>query len=271
MVDNKSLPIGVFDSGVGGLTVAKEIMRNLPNEKIVYFADSARIPYGSKSKDTVLGFARQITTFLRTKEVKAIVIACNTASAFAFEELEKELDIPVVGVVLPGARAAARQTRNKKVGVIGTIGTVNSKLYARFIQNEDSEIEVYGKACPLFVPLVEESMATDSVTLTMAKRYLQHLMEMNIDTLVLGCTHYPLLKETIQSVVGENVSLVNPAYETVLVLKKVLEEQGLLSESKEKPFHEFYVSDAPESFNEAAKLILDLEIDNTKKINIESY
>ena len=164
MVDNKSLPIGVFDSGVGGLTVAKEIMRNLPNEKIVYFADSARIPYGSKSKDTVLGFARQITNFLRTKEVKAIVIACNTASAFAFEELEKELDIPVVGVVLPGARAAARQTRNKKVGVIGTIGTVNSKLYARFIQNEDSEIEVYGKACPLFVPLVEEAMATDSVT-----------------------------------------------------------------------------------------------------------
>lgn len=271
MVNDKSLPIGVFDSGVGGLTVAKEIMQNLEKEKIVYFADSARIPYGSKSKDTVLKFSRQISRFLQTKNVKAIVIACNTASAFAFEELEKELDIPVIGVVQPGARAAAAQTRNKKVGVIGTVGTVNSKLYARFIQKENPEIEVFGRACPLFVPLVEEEMATDSVTVTMAKRYLQTLMENNIDTLVLGCTHYPLLKETIQGVVGDNVTLVNPAHETVLELKKMLGDKGLLADSNDKKRHEFYVSDAPDTFNHAAKKILDLEIDNTEMINIDSY
>lgn len=183
-------PVGVFDSGVGGLTVAREIMRNLPDEKIVYFGDTARLPYGNKSKDTVIRYSRQIIRFLKTQQVKAIVIACNTASALALEEVEKEFDIPILGVLKPGARVAASVTRNKKVGVIGTESTINSHMYDRFIQAQDPEISVYGKACPLFVSLVEEGWLKDPVTEEVARRYLDELMRQGIDSLILGCTHY---------------------------------------------------------------------------------
>ena len=171
-MDNCNAPIGVFDSGVGGLTVAREIIRQLPQESVVYFGDTARVPYGSKSKETIIRYSRQICRFLQTKKVKAIVIACNTASAFALDTVEKELDIPVIGVVKPGAKTAIETTKNKRIGIIGTEGTIKSELYTKYIQGIDPEIEVIGKACPLFCPLVEEGMLHDPVTDEIASRYL---------------------------------------------------------------------------------------------------
>ena len=220
-------PIGVFDSGVGGLTVAREIMRQIPNERIVYFGDTARVPYGSKSKETVTKYSRQIIRFLQTENVKAIVIACNTASAFALDTMQKEFDLPIIGVVKPGAKMAAQTTKNGKVGLIGTEGTIRSGVYAEFIKSFKPDVEVIGKACPLFVPLVEEGMWHDTITDQMAQRYLEGLKQQDIDTLIMGCTHYPLLRSTIQKTMGEHVNLVNPAYETAIELKNVLERESL--------------------------------------------
>ena len=209
---DRDAPIGVFDSGVGGLTVAREIMRNLPSEKIVYFGDTARVPYGSKSRDTVIRYSRQIIHFLKEQQVKAIVIACNTASAFALDDVQNEQDIPVLGVIEAGARVAAAETVNKRVGVIGTVGTVGSRIHETYLKKIDPEITVIGKPCPLFVPLVEEGWLHDPVTVEVAKRYLQELKDKDVDTLILGCTHYPLIRSTIREVMGEKVRLVNPAY-----------------------------------------------------------
>lgn len=222
MIQSKELQgaaVGVFDSGVGGLTVAREIMRQIPNEKIVYFGDTARVPYGSKSQDTVTRYSRQIVRFLRTQDVKAIVVACNTASAYALDSLEKEIDIPIIGVVKPGARVAAEVTRNGKIGVIGTEGTIGSQIYTDFIHNINPDAKVTGKACPLFVPLVEEGLLQDPVTDEIASRYLTELIDIGIDTLILGCTHYPLIRSTVGRIMGEEVTLVNPAYETAAELK----------------------------------------------------
>ncbi len=267
-------PVGVFDSGVGGLTVAREIMRNLPDEKIVYFGDTARLPYGNKSKDTVIRYSRQIIRFLKTQQVKAIVIACNTASALALEEVEKEFDIPILGVLKPGARVAASVTRNKKVGVIGTESTINSHMYDRFIQAQDPEISVYGKACPLFVSLVEEGWLKDPVTEEVARRYLDELMRQGIDSLILGCTHYPLLRSLVQKIVGEKVTLVNPAYETAKELERLLQREGMQNHAgKADPAegYRFFVSDAADKFKNFANSILPYDIETTRKINIEEY
>lgn len=267
-------PIGVFDSGVGGLTVAREIMRNLPNERIVYFGDTARVPYGSKSRETILRYSRQIIRFLRTEQVKAIVIACNTASALALDEVEKELDIPIIGVIKSGARVAAVSTANKKVGVIGTESTINSGMYDQLIRAEDPEITVYGKACPLFVPLVEEGWLKDPVTETVAKRYLKELLDEGIDSLILGCTHYPLLRSLIGEIAGPGVHLVNPAYETAKELERLLAQKNLLNTQAKPPGNEpykFYVSDAADKFKRFADSILPYDIETTQKINIEEY
>lgn len=263
--------IGVFDSGVGGLTVAREIMNQLPNEKIVYFGDTARVPYGSKSKETIITFSKQIAQFLCTKQVKAIVIACNTASAFALESLKQEMDIPVVGVIEPGARAAAEVTKNNKIGVIGTVGTVNSGIYTECLRKIKPEALVYSKACPLFCPLVEENWLYDSVTMETAERYLGDLKGYGVDTLVLGCTHYPLLRHTLQKVMGDKVQLVNPAYETALELKRVLEEQGLSCKEWSRQEHEFYVSDGADKFRTFANTILPCDVVETSAVNIEQY
>ena len=204
------MPIGVFDSGMGGLTVMREIMRQIPNEKVIYFGDTARVPYGSKSKETVTRFSRQIVRFLQSKQVKAIVVACNTASAYALDDLEKEIDIPIIGVVKPGAKVAAEATRNGQVGVIATEGTISSNIYTTYIRQLRPEVQVTGKACPLFVPLVEEGLWQDPVTDEIAKRYLSSLIDTGIDTLILGCTHYPLIRSTVAKVMGDHVTLVNP-------------------------------------------------------------
>lgn len=273
MKTDRNAPIGVFDSGVGGLTVAREIMRNLPSEKIVYFGDTARVPYGSKSKETVIRYSRQIIHFLKEQQVKAIVIACNTASAFALDAVKDELDIPVLGVIEAGAKVAAEETHNKRVGVIGTLGTVGSGIHEAYLKQLDPEITVIGKACPLFVPLVEEGWLHDPVTTEVASRYLQELKEQEIDTLILGCTHYPLIRSTIREVMGESVRLVNPAYETALQLKALLGEMDLLSKGtgeEEFPYR-FYVSDLADEFKDFANSILPYDVSMAKKIDIEKY
>lgn len=272
--DITNAPIGVFDSGVGGLTVAREIMRQMPNERIVYFGDTARVPYGSKSKETIIRYSRQIIRFLRTKNVKAIVIACNTASAYALDTVEAELDIPIIGVVKPGAKVAAETTRNNKIGVIGTEGTISSGIYSDFLHIRNKDINVLGKACPLFVPLVEEGWAKDSVTKEVAKRYLEELKESGIDSLILGCTHYPLLRSTIRNVMGEKVTLVNPAYETAIELKELLEQNNLINSQKQPSDgsgYAFYVSDLADKFKQFANSILPYDIETTKLINIEEF
>ncbi len=270
---DRNAPIGVFDSGVGGLTVARELMRQMPEERLVYFGDTARLPYGSKSQETVIRYSRQILRFLQTKGVKAIVIACNTASAYALETVEKEMDIPVIGVVNAGARTAVNATRNGKIGVIGTEGTISSGIYTNVMQRMKPDIEVTGKSCPLFVPLVEEGLLHDSVTDEIASRYLSVLKGRYIDTLVLGCTHYPLLRSTLGRLMGSEVTLVNPAYETAIELKKLLKEQNMDCDpdtmTGEK--YEFYVSDLAEKFTAFATSILPNEVKETKKINIEEY
>lgn len=267
---DREAAIGVFDSGVGGLTVAREIMRQMPGESIVYFGDTARVPYGNKSKETIIRFSRQITRFLLAHKVKAIVVACNTASAHALETIKKESDIPMIGVVKPGAVTAARTTRNGKIGVIGTVGTINSGIYTEYLQEINPQVKVYGKACPLFVPLVEEGMIYDAVTVEMAERYISELMGYGVDTLVLGCTHYPLIRHTIQKVVGDEVVLVNPAYETAQELHRILEEQQLLS-SRKTGIHQFFVSDSTEQFKSFANTILPCSVMEAKDINIELY
>ena len=271
MID-KNAPVGVFDSGVGGLTVAREIMRNLPSEKIVYFGDTARVPYGSKSKDTVIRYSSQIVHFLREQNVKAIVIACNTASAFALEAVQDKLDIPVLGVIEAGARVAAEETKNKRVGVIGTVGTVGSGIHESYLKRLNQEITVIGKACPLFVPLVEEGWLHDPVTGEVASRYLQELKDEQVDTLILGCTHYPLIRSTIQEVMGEKVRLVNPAYETALELKSLLTKMDLLSTGEQQaefPYR-FYVSDLADEFKEFANSILPYDVTMTRKSTLRS-
>ncbi len=273
-VEISSAPIGVFDSGVGGLTVAREIMRNLPNEHIVYFGDTARVPYGSKSKDTIIRYSRQIIRFLQTQNVKAIVIACNTASALALDEVEKELDIPIIGVIKSGARAAAAATHNKRVGVIGTESTINSRMYDQFLGELDPEIQVFGKACPLFCPLVEEGWLKDPVTEEVARRYLDELLKQDIDSLIMGCTHYPLLRTLLRGIVGEQVQLVNPAYETAKELEQLLQERGIANQGEKRPVKEpyrFYVSDLAEKFQNFANSILPYDIETTIKIDIENY
>ncbi len=270
----KDAPIGVFDSGFGGLTVVREIMRQIPNEKIVYLGDTARVPYGSKSKETVTRFSRQITHFLQTQNVKTIVVACNTASAYALDELEKEIDIPMIGVVKPGAKVAADVTQNGKVGVIATSATIGSEIYTTYIKKLKPEVSVTGKACPLFVPLVEEGLLEDPVTDEIASRYLLELIDIDIDTLILGCTHYPLIRNTIQRVVGEKVTLVNPAYETARELKLLLEEKGILQDKKPdlgENRYQFFVSDGAEKFKIFANSILKYGILSAKTISIEDY
>ena len=267
-------PVGVFDSGVGGLTVVREIMRQIPNEKIIYFGDTARVPYGSKSKETVTRFSRQIVHFLQTHHVKTIVVACNTVSAYALEELEKEIDIPIIGVVKPGARVASEVTRNGKIGVIATPATISSHIYNQYIEEINPKVTIYEKACPLFVPLVEEGLWIDPVTDEIARRYLTELIDLDIDTLILGCTHYPLIRSTLGRIMGGKVTLVNPAYETAIQLRSLLQEKGLLNENPPKlgeNQYQFYVSDMAEKFQVFANSIIKYGILSAKKVEIDKY
>ena len=249
MENRKTAPVGVFDSGVGGLTVAREISRQLPNENIVYFGDTARVPYGSKSQNTIIRFSEQIIRFLKTKDVKAIVIACNTASALALDAVRDEFDLPIMGVVIPGARAAVEATKNRKVGVVGTDATVQSGMYTKVIHGMAPDITVIEKACPLFVPLVEEGFKEHPVTGEIIEYYLESMRSTDIDAMILGCTHYPLLRSRIREYMGDKIQIVNPAYETAMDLKRLLKEQGMANDgaTPQHSRYSFYVSDAAEN------------------------
>ena len=271
MKADRQAPIGVFDSGVGGLTVVREIMRNLPDERIVYFGDTARVPYGSKSKNTVIRYSRQIVHFLETQQVKAIVIACNTASALALDTIEKEIDLPIIGVVKPGAQMAVETTQNKRVGVIATESTIQSGLYQQLITEADPAITVYGKPCPLFVPLVEEGWTKDPITEEVARRYLAEILDKDIDTLIMGCTHYPLLTEIIADIMGPGVTLIDSGAAAARVLRQTLSDRGALAQ-RDHGTLTLYASDRPEDFGALAGQFLRRPLESAvQHVDIERY
>jgi glutamate racemase len=268
-MDNR--PIGVFDSGLGGLTVLNEINNILPYESVVYFGDSGRAPYGTKSKETVIKYTYQDIRFLLNQDIKMIVIACNTASACSLDLVRHSFDIPVVEVVQPGAVTAVRETKNKRVGVIGTIATVNSGVYEKAISRIDPTIHIFQKACPMFVPLVEEGWWENDIAQRIAQEYLLPLKDEGIDTLVLGCTHYPLLQNTISKVMGEGVRLVSSALEVAKVVKEVVKENNLERDEKVNPVYRYYTSDSVEKFESLGNSILSKKIHSAEKVDIERY
>ena len=249
-------PLGVFDSGIGGLTVVRELLRLLPDEELVYYGDVARLPYGNKSPETITRFSREIIDFLVAKDVKAIVVACNTASALALPELQGSLPVPVIGVIESGARAAARTSRTGKVGVIATASTVRSGAYTKALHERRTDLDVYERACPLFVPLVEEGWIDHKVTHEVAEEYLAPLEHHDLDTLILGCTHYPLLKKVIGEVMGEGVRLVDSGEETARTVVELLDEKGLRAPGGRAPVHALYLSDLPAAFMGTAERFL---------------
>ena len=251
-------------------------MNQMPNERIVYFGDTARVPYGSKSKDTIVRYSRQIVRFLLEQNVKAIAVACNTASAYAIPEIEAECPVPVIGVIRPGAKTAVEGTRNGRIGVIGTRATITSGSYKEYIREIMPGAEVFGQACPLFVPLVEEGLWEDPVTDEIARRYMASLIDRDIDTLIMGCTHYPLIRKTIGRAAGDTVLLVNPAYETARELRKLLESRSLISGHRYElgstvPQYRFYVSDMADQFQKFANSIIKYGILAAEKIDIYNY
>jgi len=249
-------PIGVFDSGIGGLTVVHALRTHLPHENIVYFGDTARVPYGPKSSQVVREYAAQDVDFLMSRDVKMVVIACNTVSSVALDVVQKRAKVPVVGVILPGARAAVESSGKKRVGVIGTRATVNSNAYTHAIRQLDGEIQVFARECPLFVPLAEEGWVEHKVTELVAREYLFPLTLEKIDTLILGCTHYPLLRSAIQSAVGAAVTLIDSGEAAALEVAKVLDEHGLRNPSPDAPHVQFFVSDVPARFGEIGERFL---------------
>ena len=261
--------IGIFDSGVGGLTVLKEVVQALPQEDTIYLGDTARVPYGTKSPETVVRYSRQIARYLYSRDIKLLVVACNTASAVALAALQQEFDIPVVGVIEPGARAAAEATKSGKVGVIGTAGTVASSAYTKAIKRINPDIEVLSRACPLFVPLAEEGWVDNEVARLTARIYLEDLKKHGVDTLVLGCTHYPILKEVIAEVMGAGVTLVDSAEQTALTVARILAEQGLLRPKGERGNHHYYVTDIPAGFIRVGNRFLGGDLGDVYQVSLE--
>jgi glutamate racemase len=262
-------PIGIFDSGIGGLTVVKEIIKFLPDEGIVYFGDTARVPYGIKSESTIIRFSLENILFLLKQDVKMVVIACNTSSSVALPTLKRHFKIPIIGVISPGVKEAVYATRNGRIGVIATNATIKSGTYEFQIKQLDSKIKIFSQACPLFVPLVEEGWFAEKVTYDIANHYLKPLKRLKIDTLILGCTHYPLLKEVFKSILGRSVKLVDSAEQVALETKEVLTDEGLLDklERRKSSKYLFYVSDEPQQFKKLAKKFLGREIKNIRKVD----
>lgn len=266
-------PIGVFDSGLGGLTAVKELLKVLPNEDIIYFGDTGRVPYGNKSQQTILKYARQDTQFLKSLDVKLILSACGTVSSVV-EQYGLSLNIPLVGVVRPTAASAAGITQNGKIGIIGTAATIKSGSYRHELLKINSDLQIFEQSCPLFVPLVENGFihSSDKVTLIIAKKYLSWLKEKQIDTLILGCTHYPIIKDIISEVVGHDVNLIDSGRESARFAADLLKSTQSLSESNTVGSQIYYVSDAVDEFSELASLFLEQDVkQNVKMINIEDY
>ncbi|MCG2713154.1 MAG: glutamate racemase [Candidatus Omnitrophica bacterium] len=264
-----SRPIGIFDSGMGGLTAVKEVIRALPYERIVYFGDTARVPYGPKSRETVIRFSIENILFLLKYKVKLIIIACNTASSVALSIARKNFKVPIIGVISPGVDEAVRVTKNKRIGVIGTRTTINSQTYEKMIKQQSPKIKVYSAECPLFVPLVEVGWLNTQITKQVAGLYLLPLKSKKIDTIVLGCTHYPLLKPVIKEILGQGVTLVDSARQVAMQAKEILIRQRLLAPKKNRGEGNlrFYVSDEPDNFAELGKRFLGFDLKNVRKVS----
>ncbi len=270
MPDNR--PIGVFDSGLGGLTVLKAVMEQLPSENTVYFGDSGRTPYGSKSPETVAKYAGQIVRFLQSQDVKMIVIACNTVSACASDLVREMAGVPVVEVISPGSATAVAQSQNRRIGVIGTKNTVASEVYIRAIQSLAApDTRICQQACPMFVSLAEEGWWNTPITRAIAGEYLKDLLACDIDTLLLGCTHYPLLSEAIGAVAGPGVQLINAGHSVAREVYQTLDRNGQLNAKAQLPSHTFYTSDSITQFSQMGSAFLDHQIDNVSRIDIEQY
>lgn len=257
--------IGIFDSGIGGLTVLKEIIRLLPSENTVYLGDTARVPYGIKSPQTVTKYSFENTEFLLRQDIKLLVVACNTSSAISLNKIKKKFPVPVIGVLEPGARAATEATRSNRIGVIGTEATIRSGTYQKAIKKIDREIEVIGVPCPLFVPLAEEGWVDSDIAFLIAERYLGPLRGKDIDTLVLGCTHYPLLKKVIKEVMGKGITLIDSAKETAIEVKKTLSRKR---EAGGQAIHKYFVTDDPKRFIKLGEGLLEFPIDKVEKIDL---
>jgi glutamate racemase len=264
-VADASAAIGIFDSGIGGLTVMREIMAMLPHEQLIYLGDTGRYPYGSKSADTVRRYSIENAAFLADKGIKMLVVACNTSAAVALDVLSEQLAVPVIGVIEPGARAAVKRTRNRKVGVIGTEGTIASGAYTRALKRLDAQLEIYTRACPLFVPLAEEGWVNNAVARSAAGLYLTSLKRSGIDTLVLGCTHYPLLAEVIAEFLGDKVRLVDSARTTAEAIRETLLRYGLLQRSGAGSAS-FFVTDATDRFTKVGARFMGHPVESAVRI-----
>jgi len=268
--DEASRPIGVFDSGVGGLTVVKELNRLLPNEKIIYFGDTGRVPYGNKSKETIIHYSLQVAYFLMKKKIKMLVVACNTASSVSLPTLKRHFHIPIIGVIEPGAKTAIETTQTYNVGVIGTLGTVKSNAYKKALKKIKSKVNVYQHPCPLFVHLAEDGWNKNRIAQMISNEYLKSFKGKDIDSLILGCTHYPLLKDVIQTSVGKKVELIDSGKETAKEVKKILDKKHMLNKHKmsEKNHSIFYVSDFPHKFKEVSQRFLSKELNHVHKVKL---
>lgn len=272
MSDPAEKPIGVFDSGVGGLTVVRELWNRLPNEAIIYFGDTARVPYGPKSPETVQRYAREAAAFLLGRGVKMIVVACNTATAHAIEVLDAELPVPVIGVVEPGARAAVQATRSGRIGVVGTVGTIASGAYDRAVRRHLPDARVFAQPCPLFVPLVEEGWLDHHATRLIAEEYLRPIREVDVDVVILGCTHYPLLRPLLSEVLGPVIRLVDSASETAAEVERILAARGELRPAgSPPPAHAFVASDSPLRFRETSRNFLGDGVGEVERFDVDGY
>ncbi|MDF1545441.1 MAG: glutamate racemase [bacterium] len=269
-------PIGIFDSGVGGLTVAREIYELLPSENVIYFGDVGRTPYGGRSKEIIKEFTRQDIAFLVEHKVKFIICACNSASSVALDDLKPSVEIGVIGVIEPGAKAAVERTRNGRIGIIGTHATVGSNAYARCVHAINPDLKVFSLACPLFVPLVEEGYVDKEATYLIAQDYLRTMQDVEIDTLVLGCTHYPLLKNVLADIMGDGVTLIDSGEETAREVYRLLSESALVNSGmSQNPVlegeHQYFVSDVPDKFAQVATRFLGRMVDRITRVDISRY
>lgn len=265
----KDLSLGMFDSGIGGLTVLKEVRKLLPHEHIIYLGDTARVPYGNRSAETVTRYSLENTRFLLEKGIKMLIVACNTSSAIALPALKKRLSIPVIGVIEPPAREAVKRTRNKRIGVIGTRATIGSRAYEKAIKKLDPSVEVISQACPLFVPVVEEGLEQDAVAVLVVEKYLAEMRDSAIDVLVMGCTHYPILEPRIRELLGDDVYIVNSGRETAAEVRKVLQMHGF-SQNSGKGGSDYFVTDAPDKLSGLGSRVLGEPLRRVKLVRLES-
>lgn len=268
--DESAKPIGVFDSGIGGLTVVKELNRLLPNEKIIYFGDTARVPYGNKSKETIIHYSLQIAYFLMKKKIKLLVAACNSVSSVSMPTLRRHFHIPIIGVIEPGAKSAVKLSKNMNIGVIGTLGTIASNTYKKAIRKFNPKAKVFQKACSLFVQLAEDGWHGTKIAQSVSDEYLKAMKQHQIDALILGCTHYPLLKNVIQKSIGKQVKLIDSGKETAKEVKILLEKKGLLNKQNINSSNNsiFFVSDFQHKFKEVSQRFLSRELNRVQKVKL---